>query len=156
MDNPATQSTLVTRQRMKKTRETSSVTWTSQKKKMAWMWIHGLGKGEQFLFHQISSLVLKWLLWLYLDHIIVQLHMNCFVSTSYIIVSDIWFVKDLYTNILTSLKSSVCLTWVLFCLHKNYLFKLIDYYAVSIATKSHYLWKSKRCIQIYIVYIERL
>ena len=124
MDNPATQSTLSTRNRTKtnKTRKTSWVTWTSQQMKMAWVWIHVLARGKQFLFLQISSLVLKWQRWLYLDLIIVQLHINCFTNTSYVCVrfftlheikqykfhgniskyyqpryfSDIWFVRGFY------------------------------------------------------------
>ena len=95
-----------------------------KKKKMAWVWIHVLAKGKQYLFLQISSLGLRWQLWLYIGLIIVQRHMNCFASTSYvcvgffslheikqfkfhgniskyyqpryIIVSDIWFVRGFY------------------------------------------------------------
>ena len=127
MDNLTTQSTLGIRHRTKtnKTRTTSfSNMDLTKEKKMAWVWFHVLAKSRQFLFLQISSLVLKWKLWPYLDLIILQLHMNCFASASYvcvgfftlqeikqcklfgniskyyqpryIIVSDIWFVRGFY------------------------------------------------------------
>ena len=63
----------------------SWVTWTSQKK-----WHEGESMCSRpvssFCFFQISSLVLKWQRWLYLGLIIVQLHINCFASTSYVCV----------------------------------------------------------------------
>ena len=128
MDNPTTQSTFSTRHRMKtnKTRKTKQLSNMDLTKKMAWVWIHVLATGKQFLFLQISSPVLKWQLWLYLGLIIVQLHINCFASTSYacvgfftwqeikqfkfhanmrccqpryIIASDIWFVRGFYVLI---------------------------------------------------------